>query len=95
MPRKPYTNPYVNTHQTLWNHPATDLRAGDIWDGSDQVLVTAVEILSADSTDPAYPNGRVRATGQIIRGYAKSKKLHNWSFVPEQKMDILRPQETN
>lgn len=72
-----------------WGRMAAELQAGDLWVSS----ANDVEIVAV-TYDPArdfsYPVGRIYASGRIVRGYGKAKKIRNWTFHPDQTLDYER-----
>jgi hypothetical protein len=65
----------------------TDVQPHDEWTSdSDTVVIHLVEMLHATDDEPA----RVRLHGRIIRGLGRGQKIRTWSFVPDQRLEIVR-----
>jgi hypothetical protein len=67
--------------------PVLEVIPGDEWTSDkDTVVIEKVEHLHPQGDTPA----RVRMHGRIVRGTGRGAKTHTWSFVLEQRLEIVR-----
>jgi hypothetical protein len=71
-----------------WDLPISDLRVGDVLTqecSRDEVLVTAISAIGYTEFGP-----RITISGQLIRGFGRSKQIRQWNYPIDQLLDIRR-----